>query len=155
MEDALIGRVQSQRESITAAVVAARSARNDKAEIVAAAEALRAKVKGDPMIWEDGLGYELTIAEGIQASLRARAKGLTATATASWTKDKREEAASKGQALKDGSFPIKDKRDWHKAKQALGRAGSKRAQVVKHLRTRGRTLGIPAEEYKDLKLRAS
>ena len=29
---------------------------------MASAEALRAKVKGDPMIWEDGLHYELTIA---------------------------------------------------------------------------------------------
>ena len=156
VEDALIGKVTDQRASLTAAIEAAKQARTDGDEnLVASAEALRAKVKGDPMVWEDGLGYELTIQEGIQASLRARAKGLTATATASWTKDRREEAAKKRQALPDGSYPIVDKRDWHKAKQALGRAGGKRAQVVRHLRSRGRTLGIPAAEYKDLKLKAS
>ena len=157
VEDALIGRVTDQRESLTAAIEAAKEITGDQAEnITASAAALRAKVKGEPMTWDDGMNYELTIAEGVQASLRARAKGLTASATASWTKDKREEAAKKKQALPDGSFPIVDKVDWHKAKQALGRAESgKRPAVVRHLRSRGRSLGVPAKEYADIKLRAS
>jgi hypothetical protein len=153
LEDALIGRISEQREAIMAAVEAAKEVHAHSTDNSAAlAAALRSRVAGDTDVWEDGLCYELTIAEGVQASLRARAKGVTATASSSWTKDKREQAAKRGQALPDGSYPIKDKTDWHKAKHALGRAKN-RAAVVRHLRKRGRALGIPAAEYQSLTLR--
>jgi hypothetical protein len=78
----------------------------------------------------------------IVASLRAKVKdGMVATATATWDAKHRKEAAEKRQALPDGSFPIVDKTDWTKAKQALGRAKN-RARVVRHLKSRGRKLGI-------------
>ena len=83
LEDALIGRITENRSLIDGAIVAAKQARKDLDENGAAkAEALRASVHGDPLVWEDGRPVEMTIQEGVQASLRARAKGLTATATA-------------------------------------------------------------------------
>lgn len=155
IEDALIGRVASQREALTAAIDEAKNAAsNDDENREAKAAALRASVKGETSTWVDGLAFDVSIQEGIQASLRARAKGLTATATAAWKADKRKDAAKKGEALPDGSYPIHDKTDWHKAKQALGRAKN-RAATVRHLKKRGKALGIPADEYKDLKLKAS
>lgn len=76
---------------------------------------------------------------------KSRTAALTATATKDWTPDKRREAAERGWALPDGSYPIKDKRDWHKARQALGRAKNRKL-VVKHLRRRAKALGIPDSE---------
>lgn len=101
------------------------------------AEELRAKVHGTPVL---------------AAALRERVhskKPVTGTATSAWTADKRREAAVKGQALPDGSYPIKDKTDWHKAKQALGRAKNQ-ARVIEHLKKRAKTLGIPKSEYEGL-----
>ena len=97
---------------------------------------LRARVHGTPVT---------------ASSLRARVHGepVMATATSAWNADARKGAAAKGQALPDGSYPIKDKTDWHKAKQALGRAKN-RATVVKHLIKRAKVLGIPADEVKAL-----
>jgi hypothetical protein len=152
LEDSLVGKVTEQRATLTAAIAAAKASVVDADDnSTAAAAALRARVAGAPIVWADGLNMELTVAEGIQASLRARAKGLSASASGSWTKERRETAANRGQALPDGSFPIADKTDWHKAKSALGRAGN-RAAAVRHLRKRGRTLGVPAKEYADISL---
>lgn len=156
VEDALLGKAVDQREAITAAVEEAKRADADAAEnLVASADALRAQVKGTKQTWIDGMNYDLTIQDGVQASLRARAKGLTASSSAAWDQADRAQAAERGIALPDGSFPIADKADWHACKQALTAAGSKRAQVVRHLRKRGRELSVPAAEYMDIKLRAS
>ena len=109
--------------------------------------------------WEDDLAYEATAREGAAAMLRARVKGtdpLVATATSAWTSKARENAATKGIALPDGSFPIKDKDDWFKARTALGRASKdKRSKVIKHLIKRARVLGIPRFQYRKLAKQAS
>lgn len=86
--------------------------------------------------------YDVDDDKKVQAS-------LLATATKDWKADKRQEAAKKGWALPDGSYPIKDKADWHKAKQALGRAKN-RSAVVRHLRKRAKALGIPKSEVQAL-----
>lgn len=99
--------------------------------------------------WIDGLPVECSLRE----CQRLRREGaLLGTATASWNADTRKKAASKGQALPDGSFPIKDKADWHKAVKALGRAKN-RAKAVRHIKKRARALGIPKSEWEHLKER--
>jgi len=103
-------------------------------------EELRARVHRQPILTASAAG------------LRARVHGspaVVATATSAWNSGARKGAAAKGIALPDGSYPIKDKTDWAKAKQALGRAKN-RAVVVKHLIKRAKALGIPAEQYKGL-----
>lgn len=77
-------------------------------------------------------------------------EAVTATATSALKTDKREDAVKKGYALPDGSYPIFDKTDWHKAKQAIGRAGSKRAAVIRLLKKRGKALGISDAELSSL-----
>lgn len=105
-----------------------------------------------PDLWEDNLPYETpAIGDG---SLALRAGPIVATATSAWKSEKRKKAAAKGQALKDGSYPIADKEDWYKARQAIGRAGpGKRAAVIRHLKKRAKALGIPKSEYAHLKTR--
>jgi hypothetical protein len=54
----------------------------------------------------------------------------------------REKAAEKGQALPDGSFPIRNIKDLKNAVQAYGRAkASKKAAVRKHIMKRAKALG--------------
>ena len=80
-------------------------------------------------VWEDG--------EDIAAPILA----LTATATSAWNAEKRRKAAKKGQAMKDGSFPIADCRDVEKAVRAMGRSNKSVETVKKHIRKRARSLG--------------
>lgn len=95
--------------------------------------------------YDDGSTYDK---DGWHKPMKA---SITATATSAWKADKRKDAAVKGQALPDGSYPIKDKTDWYKAKQAIGRAGpGKRAAVIAHLRKRAKALGIPESELEGL-----
>ena len=82
---------------------------------------------------------------------RVHRKPVMATATSSWNADKRKQAAAKGHALPDGSYPIKDKADWYKARQAIGRGGEeKRSAIISHLKKRGKALGIPDSELEGL-----
>lgn len=82
----------------------------------------------------------------------------------------REKAAEKGQALPDGSFPIRNIKDLKNAVQAYGRAkASKKAAVRKHIMKRAKALGradlipdtfkdtatIEAAEFAALKLELS
>jgi hypothetical protein len=57
----------------------------------------------------------------------------------SLTKEKREEAAKKHEALPDGSFPIKNKEDLKRAIHAYGRAKDKPA-AKRHIKKRARAL---------------
>lgn len=63
------------------------------------------------------------------------------TPTSSWDTEARRKAASKGQAMPGGRFPIKDKRDVQKAIRALGRAKGSHAAVKRHIMARARALG--------------
>jgi hypothetical protein len=68
-----------------------------------------------------------------------------------WSPEQRREAAEKGWALPDGSFPIRTKDDWYKARQAIGRGGpGKRKVIIEHLRKRAAALGIPESELDGL-----
>lgn len=111
----------------------------------------------DDTFWEDGLAIEATVEQGLAAALRSRVKGtdpLLATATSAWNAEARRKAASKGIALSDGSFPIADKTDWYKARQAIGRAKpGKRAAVRRHLIKRGRALGIPKTDIQRIQVK--
>lgn len=158
VEDALLDRVRERRQGFTAALerldpnpnpnpvnveeLRARVRPNKEALIAG----LRDRVHPDDEIWADGMEINLSTGECIQASLRARVNGgLVARATRSWNAESRREAAKKGQALPDGSFPITNKTDWNKARQALGRANN-RAKVIRHLKKRGRALGVPKKD---------
>lgn len=55
--------------------------------------------------------------------------------------DQRREAAIKGHALPDGSYPILSAADWHKASAAAKRAPYNKT-VDDHLKKRGKALGI-------------
>ena len=108
--------------------------------------ALRDRVRPVPEIWtEDEMPIDASLVACAQIELRARVKGLTATATSAWDADARKKAAKSGVALPDGSFPIRDKRDWDKARRALGRAKNK-DRVIRHIKKRGRALGIAKEK---------
>lgn len=57
------------------------------------------------------------------------------------TKD-REEAASKGEAMSGGSYPIKDKDDLEKAIHAVGRGNASHNSIRKHIMARAKALGL-------------
>ena len=107
--------------------------------------ALRDRIR-PPEPWGDEMPMEASLKQCVQASLRARvASGVAGTATSHWKADKRDKAAKSGVAMSDGSFPIADKKDWDKARRALGRAKN-RAAAIRHIKKRGRTLGIAKEK---------
>jgi DNA-binding ferritin-like protein len=72
-----------------------------------------------------------------------RARELSAiTEFAKFTSKQRETLADKGQALPDGSYPIRNASDLKNAIQAYGRSNkSDRAKVRKHITKRARALG--------------
>jgi hypothetical protein len=59
--------------------------------------------------------------------------------TEEWSMDERKEASKKGQAMPDGSFPIKNTNDLHNAVSDWGRAGSK-PSVKDHIVDRAKAL---------------
>ena len=102
---------------------------------------LRDRVHGDE-VWEDGMPMEYDVTECLQASLRARvAGGMTATATKSWTAEKRKKAASRGAAMPGGRYPIADCRDVTKAVHALGRGKGDTSKIKSHIKSRAKSLG--------------
>jgi len=62
-----------------------------------------------------------------------------------FTSEQRQEAADKGTALKDGSFPIENKEDLENARQALGRAKD-RGKAISHIKSRAKALGVDLPE---------
>lgn len=75
---------------------------------------------------------------GLKAS--GEPSALVARATDYWTEEKRKEAADKGWALPDGSYPIEDVEDLKKAIQSYGRAKNERA-TKRHIMKRAHALG--------------
>ena len=57
----------------------------------------------------------------------------------------RKKAASEGEAMKGGGFPIKNKEDLANARQALGRAKN-RAATIRHIKKRAKALGVKLPE---------
>jgi hypothetical protein len=101
-------------------------------------------------LWADQQPYEATTQELLVSSLRARRDSLVATATSAWKPEKRKEAATKGEAMEDGSFPIHDKTDLKKAITAYGRAKNP-AKAKKHIIKRARALNATADLPDDWK----
>lgn len=61
---------------------------------------------------------------------------------ATFTEEQRKALAEEGKALKDGSYPIRNKADLKNAIRAIGRANkAKRAAVKKHILKRAKALG--------------
>lgn len=159
LEDALLDRVRENREGLMAAIEEAkvsglpdedpRTQTDDELLVASAAVDLRDRVHTDTT-WTDGYDIAMPLQECIVASLRDRV--LQASAK-QWDAKERKEAAAKHQALPDGSFPITNKADWARAKQALGRAKN-RSRAVRHLKSRGRSLGIPQEKLDAVKATA-
>lgn len=81
-----------------------------------------------PEVADDDLGARIDLA--VEAALAKRA----------FTQDQRDQAAEAGQAMKDGSFPIKSVADLKNALKALGRAKDP-AAAKKHIMQRAKALG--------------
>ena len=59
---------------------------------------------------------------------------------ATWTTEERHEAAAKGWALPDGSYPIANRDDVRDAVLAYGRSRADRAEVKEHIIERAKQL---------------
>ena len=93
-------------------------------------------------LWEDGFDIDLSVVEAVAAAARVRVNGgVLATATKSWTKEKRDKAANKKQAMADGSYPIADRADLKKAIRAVGRGKKSHASIRAHIKRRAKALG--------------
>lgn len=113
--------------------------------LVAAGASTLAKLKSDPVteMNERIARLEAYSIANRQAELSAiRAKFADAKTEFGYiSKSERDEAAKKGQALPDGSFPIRNVEDLHKAIHAFGRAKEEhKAEVKKHIIKRARQL---------------
>ena len=63
--------------------------------------------------------------------------------TTDFTASMRRSEAKTGVAMRDGSFPIRNRQDLSNAKRAIGRAKpSKRPAVRAHIAARARALGV-------------
>lgn len=67
---------------------------------------------------------------------------LVAKSVHTFTTKERKSEAKTGVAMKDGSFPIRNRQDLANARQAIGRANpGKRPAVRAHIASRARALG--------------
>lgn len=78
-----------------------------------------------------------------KSDLRARLASFAAMAEfAKFTEDERKDLAKKGEALPDGSYPIRNEKDLHNAIHAFGRSKKEdRAKVKRHIVKRAKALG--------------
>ena len=91
---------------------------------------------------EDVQSMEMPDTQGAFMLSKATAPegAVTYVVNRKFTKDARDAAAKSGDALPDGSFPIKDKADLKNAVKAYGRASDKDA-AKKHIMKRAKALG--------------
>jgi hypothetical protein len=159
---ALRARVHAEPKADPEAVLAAMRTRVH-APITAAAlrERVHGKADPDPFVdgaaltadaWLDGMPIDHDIPECRQIALRARVNGgITATATTSWTAEKRQKAADSGAAMDGGRYPIKDCADVGKAVHALGRGKGDKAAIKAHIKKRAKSLGCMSDLPDDWK----
>ena len=83
------------------------------------------------------------ISDGAEATIQERTLAAAAVAEfKQFTEDERKALAKKGQALPDGSYPIRNESDLKNAISAYGRSNPEdRAKVRTHIRKRARALG--------------
>jgi hypothetical protein len=83
------------------------------------------------------------ISDGAEATIQERAFAVAAvTEFKKFTEEERQALAKKGQALPDGSYPIRNESDLENAISAYGRSNPEdRAKVRTHIRKRARALG--------------
>ena len=89
-------------------------------------------------------------AAGLETFVNAADADLLATIMAkrSFSADQRKEAAKSGEAMPDGSFPIKNKEDLANAVKAYGRAKDKaaaKAHIIKRAKALGATDDLPMD----------
>jgi hypothetical protein len=115
--------------------------------LVAAGAATLAKLKADPIAEMAARIEKLEKITTPKEELEARVASLKAkvneakTEFAYISRDEREKLAKKGQALPDGSYPIRDVEDLKNAIQAYGRSKkSDRPEVRKHIMKRAHQL---------------
>lgn len=90
--------------------------------------------------WLEERGLKAALVAGLRANARVRKdRALLARATDYWTEEKRKEAADKGWALPDGSYPIEDAEDLRKAIQSYGRAKDQ-VKTKRHIMRRASVL---------------
>jgi starvation-inducible DNA-binding protein len=101
----------------------------------------------DPYAMVFSAVQELPEMDGIVASAGAPREDMVAEFAAmlefaTFTKAQRDELAKAGKALRDGSYPIRNKADLKNAIRAIGRANkAKRAAVKRHILKRAKALG--------------
>jgi hypothetical protein len=126
-------------------VARARVASGAVLALVAAGAATLAKLKDDPMSDMQARIVKLEKQAMPKEELEARVASLKNRAAEFGyiSRDEREKLAEKGQALPDGSYPIRDIVDLKNAIQAYGRANPEdRAAVKKHIEKRARQLNL-------------
>lgn len=139
MENALLNRARDARSAINDAVQKAKTVKSETREMAmtASADELRARVH-PAKTWSDGMGIHLSTQECVRESLRGRVRGVQASA---WDANPRTIAASAGHAMADGSFPVISAADFEAARASLHHAAN-REDAARHIRRRGRRLGI-------------
>ena len=117
--------------------------------LVAAGAATLAKLKSDPVAEMQARIEKLEKLTTPKEELEARVASLKAkideakTEFAYISRDEREALAKKGEALPDGSFPIRNVADLKNAIQAYGRSNEEdRSKVRKHIEKRARSLKV-------------
>lgn len=82
----------------------------------------------------------------ISESAEATVEAVTEEAPADegYNTKQRRQMASKGQAMGDGSYPVKNKADLRRAIRAVGRGGADHDAIRKHIIARAKALGLSA-----------
>jgi hypothetical protein len=81
--------------------------------------------------------------EGALAVFIKRAADLETILKAKYNTDDRKEMASNGEAMEDGSYPIKDSEDLENAIHAVGRGrNNSHAAIRRHIMSRAKSLGL-------------
>jgi hypothetical protein len=82
--------------------------------------------------------------EQLLARNAPRAADATSVAKREFSQAERDKAADAGEAMNDGSYPIKNTKDLQNAIQSFGRAKNK-ASVKAHIKTRAKALGAESQ----------
>lgn len=170
VEAAILGRARAVRDSAQVAQAVAQAKSLKAVQASGTIEELRSRVRpeagrkvkrdSDALVaslrdrtqarWEDGFTYEATTQDVLVAALRQRKEGITAGGR-KLDSEARDQAAKSGVAMKNGSFPVRDRRDFDNARRAIGRAADPKS-AARHVRKRGRALGVPAAEVRTVGL---
>ena len=77
-----------------------------------------------------------------ESDFEAELRAYETLLRAKYTQDDRDEMAKSGEAMSDGSYPIKDEEDLRRAIKAVGRGGASHNAIRKHIMARAKALEL-------------